>query len=79
MSKNESSSAGGIGLSSLVGIVFIILKLCGVIAWPWIWVLAFFWIPLAMTLGIAALFGILIALSAISRKQIRKKKEKGNE
>lgn len=41
MSSNNSS--GGIGFFGLLGITFIILKLCGVIAWPWIWVLSPIW------------------------------------
>lgn len=31
------------GLLSLLGIAFIVLKLCKVITWPWVWVLAPFW------------------------------------
>ncbi len=33
------------GVLSLLGIAFIILKLCNVITWSWIAVLAPFWIP----------------------------------
>ena len=43
-------SGGGIGIGSVLGIVFIVLKLCGVIHWSWIWVLCPFWIPLALVL-----------------------------
>ena len=54
MSSNNSS--GGIGFFGLLGITFIILKLCGVIAWPWIWVLAPIWggliLAVALVLGI---------------------------
>lgn len=35
----QSNSSGGIGFFGLLGIVFIILKLTGVIAWSWWWVL----------------------------------------
>lgn len=35
---------GGVGFVGLLGIVFIVLKLCKVINWSWIWVLAPFWI-----------------------------------
>lgn len=38
---------GGIGFAGVLGIVFVVLKLCGVISWPWFWVLSPFWIPLA--------------------------------
>ncbi len=34
-----------IGLTGLLGIAFIVLKLTDVIAWSWVWVLAPFWIP----------------------------------
>ena len=42
--KDNSSSSGGIGFCGLLTIVFIILKLCGVIAWSWWWVLSPLWI-----------------------------------
>lgn len=42
----ESKSTGGsIGFTSLLGIVFIVLKLCDVIHWSWWWVLSPIWIP----------------------------------
>lgn len=43
-----SEQAGGISFASALGLVFIVLKLTGVIAWSWWWVLAPFWIPLAI-------------------------------
>jgi hypothetical protein len=39
----DSNSSGGIGVVSTLGIVFIVLKLVGVIHWSWLWVLAPFW------------------------------------
>lgn len=44
---NERNS-GGISLLSVLGIVFIVLKLCNVIDWDWIWVLFPFWLPFAI-------------------------------
>lgn len=35
-----------IGFWDLLVVAFIVLKLCGVIKWSWIWVLAPFWIPI---------------------------------
>ena len=35
-------------VGTILGIVFIILKLTGTINWSWWWVLAPFWIPLAI-------------------------------
>lgn len=41
----EDNKSGGIGFCGLLTIVFIVLKLCKVISWSWIWVLAPLWIP----------------------------------
>jgi hypothetical protein len=61
----SSSSSGGIGVAGLLGVAFVVLKLTGVIAWPWLWVLAPFWIPIAFAILLLVLFGIgmLLALA----------------
>ena len=41
---NNKQASGGIGFTGLLTIVFIILKLCGVITWSWWWVLSPLWI-----------------------------------
>ena len=41
---NNKQASGGIGFTGLLTIVFIILKLCGIIAWSWWWVLSPLWI-----------------------------------
>lgn len=51
----------GTSVTGLLGVAFVILKLTGIIAWPWIWVLAPFWIPLALALLIGAVFLALFA------------------
>jgi hypothetical protein len=43
----------GLSTSSLLGVVFIILKLTNVIGWSWWWVLSPFWIPWAIAILIA--------------------------
>ena len=48
--ENKNVRGGGIGFSSLLGLVFITLKLCGVIKWKWLWVLAPFWISAGLTI-----------------------------
>ncbi len=42
---NNSSSTTGIGFCGLLAIVFIVLKLVGVIKWSWVWVLCPIWLP----------------------------------
>lgn len=59
--KNNNTKSKGIGFCGLLTIAFIILKLCGVIAWSWVWVLAPMWIPLALVVL------ILIIMLFISR------------
>lgn len=51
MSKTSGSSSSGIGFAGLLAIVFIILKLVGVIDWSWWWVLAPIWIPALLVLA----------------------------
>lgn len=54
MAENEKSNAagGGIGFFGVLGIVFIVLKLCKVIDWDWIWVLAPLWMPITIVFAI---------------------------
>jgi len=47
------ASASGVGFFGLLTILFIALKLFGVIGWSWWWVLAPLWLPVALFLGIA--------------------------
>ena len=61
MADNKTTtSAGGIGFGGLLAIVFIALKLCGVISWSWLWVLSPIWIPLAIIILILLVVGIFI-------------------
>ena len=43
---DNKTSGGGIGFCGLLAIVFIVLKLLGIIQWSWVWVLSHIWIPL---------------------------------
>ncbi len=54
--SDSSSSSGGIGITGAVFIVFLVLKLCGVIDWSWWWVLSPLWISLALALVVIAFF-----------------------
>ena len=54
-------NGGSVGFCGLLTLVFIVLKLCKVISWSWLWVLAPLWIPI----GIALVICIIAALIAI--------------
>ena len=50
--NNSNNRTGGIGFTGLLTIVFIVLKLLGVITWSWVWVLSPLWIGAALTIVI---------------------------
>lgn len=47
---SSKSTDSGIGFVGVLTIVFVVLKLCGVIHWSWIWVLSPIWISVGATL-----------------------------
>ena len=47
---NNSSNGGGISFGAVLGIVFIVLKLVGVINWSWLWVLSPIWISILLVI-----------------------------
>jgi len=57
--SDDRSSSGGLGFMSVLAIVFITLKLCGVIDWAWWLVLAPIWGPVAIVL--VFIVGFLVA------------------
>ena len=54
MTNTTQKSTRGIGFTGLLTIAFIVLKLCGVINWSWVWVLAPLWIGWSLVLFIVA-------------------------
>lgn len=67
--KNSSNSGnGGVGLLGLLTVAFVVLKLTGVIAWSWWWVLAPAWIPLAVGLVITVIVMIVGLVAAVGRR-----------
>ena len=54
--SNSFYSFGGIGFTAALVILFIGLKLGGVISWSWLWVL---WIPLAIVIAALLIVGII--------------------
>ena len=57
MSRYDSSSRSGLSTWDVLLIVFIVLKLIGVINWSWGWVLAPLWIPVLLVV-----IGFLVSL-----------------
>ena len=69
MSQPVTVKGPSTSIAGLLGVAFVVLKLTGVIAWSWVWVLAPFWIPIALVIGFV-LIGALVAvvLWALDRK-----------
>lgn len=51
------------GIPTLLAVAFIILKLCNVITWSWVWILAPVWIPCCLSL-IVLLFLFILFLKS---------------
>ena len=66
MSKNgSSSSSSGVGLSGLLLVAFIVLKLTGYIDWSWWWVVSPIWIPVVLVLIIMVVMFVIFALAEL--------------
>ena len=62
MSNQSSHNCFGVGFCGLLTIAFIVLKLTGVIAWSWLWVLSPLWIPAAFILAVIVLWLVFVAI-----------------
>lgn len=62
MSNQHSQNSNGGSLLGLLTIVFITLRLCHVITWSWVWVLAPTWIPFAfVVIVLLVAMGVAVA------------------
>jgi hypothetical protein len=59
------NNSNGFSLSLIIFVVFLTLKLSGVIDWSWWWVISPLWIPFALVLvviGIISIFALIAIL-----------------
>ena len=61
--NNTQIVKAGPGLATLLTVLFIALKLCGVIAWSWWWELSPIWISIALVVGMLSIAGILLVVA----------------
>ena len=54
---DNKAKQGGLGIVSVLTIVFIVLKLLGVIQWSWIWVFSPIWISAVI---VVAVFSVIL-------------------
>lgn len=57
--SDSSSKSGGISFAGALFLIFLVLKLTGVITWSWWWVTAPLWGGFAIFFGIIVIAGII--------------------
>lgn len=66
-------------IMGLLGIVFVTLKLCGVIDWSWWWVTAPFWGGFALLLAILACVGAVFVGLALYEKGADRRRRRASD
>ena len=61
---DKKTTRGGMGFLSTLTLIFVVLKLLGLIDWPWLWVLSPIWISVLL---IAAVFGVILVAGRIKK------------
>ena len=62
--ESRNPTGACLSLTTLLGVALVTLKLCRAIDWPWVLVLAPFWVPIALFI---AVFLILILANKWAR------------
>ena len=70
-----TSAGGGIGFCGLLTVVFITLRLTGVIDWSWAWVLAPIWIPVALVLSVLVLLAFIAVIVMVIEAAIEGRRQ----
>ena len=77
MSDKQKTTSNGIGLSTVLFLIFLTLKLAEigqVATWSWWWVTSPLWIPLVFVVGILVLVVLGMAITALFKKSQFKNK-----
>lgn len=61
--ENKNTTVKTVGFSGLLTIAFIVLKLCGVIAWSWLWVLSPLWIGFLLKLVVVLIVAVIAVIA----------------
>ena len=66
MSNNaKNTTGGGMGFTTVLFLIFLVLKLTGNIDWSWVWVTSPIWIPMAVSI-----LAVMIMLPFLQRGTI---------
>jgi hypothetical protein len=64
----KNATGNGIGLCTLLTVLFVALKLCRQIDWSWWWVLAPLWMPWAAAFAVLGLIGTIWVAVEVCRR-----------
>ena len=56
--KNDVKKSSGLSFAEVLQLIFIVLKLCKVIDWKWVWVLCPTWITAIFVIILVIIFNI---------------------
>jgi len=68
MKDKININVGGISFTGALTILFIALKLLGIIDWSWIWVTAPLWIPIVIVFVVIILILVIYLISRLFKK-----------
>lgn len=66
--NQEKVTKRGMSSASIIGVVFLILKLTHTISWLWVWVLSPFWIPVALLLIMLTIGGLIGGIAYVMKR-----------
>ena len=69
MKREDAQTATGLSLPVVVFVVFLTLRLAGVISWSWWWVTSPLWIVAALIVAITILYVAVFAYRKHKRKR----------
>lgn len=70
MAKSNNSSGYGIGLPTLIFLIFLVLKLAEigkVATWSWWWVTSPLWIPIPIVIIYLIIAGVIVAIKLVEK------------
>lgn len=70
--NNRNQASGGLGIGGVLLIIFVVLKLCGLITWSWLWVLSPLWVSIILIMVIYAI-AILSVIISFVKEECKKK------
>ena len=68
MAENQQVASGGIGLGTILFVLFLTLKLTNHIDWSWFWVTSPLWIPFVLVLFFVIILRVVAGVAALTNR-----------